>query len=157
MKSITLHSGRELLVDDQDFDWVSRIKWYDTGKHAQRQWLVNGVKHSQYLHCMLMSDTDKYVDHIDGNGLNNQTSNLRTCTHAQNMKNQKMRRTNKSGFKGVSFYKQTKRWVAYVRIGKKSKTIGYYDSPEEAAKMYDSEALKYYGEFARTNEQMGLL
>lgn len=49
--------------------------------------------------------------------------------------------TNKSGFKGVSFFQRTKKW----RAGIGTRTIGYYDRPEDAAIAYDKAAIELWG------------
>ena len=59
--------------------------------------------------------------------------------------------TNKSGFRGVHFHKHNKRWRAQIGYNYKLITIGYYDTPEEAARAYDAKAKELRGEFARLN------
>jgi len=96
------------------------------------------------------------VDHQDNDGLNNQRLNLR-CTSTQNPHNSKMRADNTSGFKGVSKYKPTQKWRAGIMLKGKSINLGYFLTPLEAAKKYDQEALKLFGDFALTNQSLGLL
>ena len=75
------------------------------------------------------------VDHIDGNGLNNQKSNLRNCTHKENMWNQHgIRPTNTSGHVGVSWHKQVGKWRAQVQISGKFHHLGLFSTKEEAIK-----------------------
>lgn len=93
----------------------------------------------------------KHIDHIDGNKANNRISNLRVCTHNQNQHNQGIRKTNKSGYKGVSWMKSVQKWHAQICANSKVTHLGFYSTPEEAAKVYDRAALDIHGEFAWTN------
>jgi hypothetical protein len=87
------------------------------------------------------------VDHRDGDGLNNRRYNLRVCTHAQNGANQRIPKNNRSGFKGVYRQKDCDGWCAKIR----STYLGLYDSAEEAARAYDTAAVRTFGEFASLN------
>jgi hypothetical protein len=79
----------------------------------------------------------KYIDHINGDKTDNRIINLREATHSENMQNIKgPLRGNKSGFLGVSWSSQNKKWVAQIRCNGSLKVIGRYDSPEEAGLAY---------------------
>jgi hypothetical protein len=86
---------------------------------------------------------DLQIDHIDGNGLNNQKSNLRVVTHRENHQNRQHKKSSK--FPGVSWNKKIKKWNAKIRIGNKSLHLGYFYDEEEASKAY-SLALKQFVE-----------
>lgn len=91
------------------------------------------------------------VDHIDGNGLNNQKSNLRQCTYAQNKQNSRKRKRTSSQFKGVNFHKGGQNWQAYITVNKKRIWLGRFNSEIEAASIYDAKARECFGEYAVTN------
>src|SRR6478736_3191496 len=55
------------------------------------------------------------VDHKDGNGLNNCIENVRLCTTAQNQWNRGKSRTSSSGYKGVTWDRRKRRWLARIR------------------------------------------
>ena len=93
------------------------------------------------------------VDHKDRNSLNNQRENLRIANESQNGANTGLRANSTSGLKGVCWDKWTSRWM--VSVG--HKYIGRFDTPEEAARAYDVKAKEMFGEFASTNEKLGLL
>jgi hypothetical protein len=101
-----------------------------------------------YMHRMLVPGAER-VDHRDGNGLNNQRANLRACTHAENMRNQRPQRGRR--FKGA-YPAKGGRWRSYIKPpGQALRSLGTFATEEEAARAYDSAALAAYGEFARLN------
>lgn len=150
-KKILLTQNKFAVVDDDDFEYLSQFNW-DTKKsrgtfYARR--FLSGKR--IMMHNEIMKPTSgMFVDHIDGNGQNNQKSNLRICTFAQNNRNASKRKDNTSGFKGVSKAKNGK-WYAQVRINGKHVLSKLFDSPIDAAHAYDEAAKQYFGEFARTN------
>jgi hypothetical protein len=102
----------------------------------------------------VIDDPTVEVDHRDGNGLNNRRrSNLRVCSHSQNGANQKKHKNNTSGFKGVVLYKdnRSRPWCARIKVEGRHIYLGYFATPDEAAKAYDAAAIRLHGEFARTN------
>ena len=98
----------------------------------------------------------EFLDHIDCNPSNNDISNLRAATIKQNGMNRKKDKSyagiqTLSKFKGVSLNKQLKKWISRIGINGKRKHLGYFTSEIEAAKAYDTAAIKLYGEFAKLN------
>ncbi len=153
MKQIELTQGFTTLVDDEDYERVSNHSWCILKlKCCYAQTRIN--KKTITLHRFLLNLTDSKikVDHIDGDGLNNQKSNLRIATTQQNNFNRKGESSNISGYKGVVFRSKQKRWLAQIRVNKQYFYLGTYDSKEDAAKAYNKAAIKYHGEFARLNE-----
>lgn len=144
----------EVLIDDEDSEKVLKYKWYIAYDYSSRNKKLSRV-YTYYkgkwfsLHTFLTGYS--YCDHKDGNVLNNQKTNLRQSTHAQNSHNQSIRVTNKSGYKGVSFYKRYNKWVAHIIYNYKSVHLGYFENIIDAAKAYNEAAIKYHGEFARLN------
>lgn len=101
---------------------------------------------SKIVHCMMIGPIPYgyQVDHIDGNSLKNKKENLRLSTCKQNQGNRKIQINNKSGFKGVTFYKG--KWRANL----KGNHLGLFNTPEEAHERYMKEARIIHGEFARS-------
>lgn len=92
----------------------------------------------------------KEMDHRDLNRANNKWKNLRLATHGQNQRNGRCYKNNTSGYKGVHFHPMTGRWTADINLNKKPIYLGIFDTPEEAAVVYNRAAKKYHGSFART-------
>jgi len=91
------------------------------------------------------------IDHINGNGLDNRRENLRLAGRGQNQCNRGKQSNNTSGFKGVTWHKNLNKWEAGISISGKRYHVGFYKTPEAAARAYDDAAKKYHGEFARLN------
>ena len=88
------------------------------------------------------------IDHINGDRLDNRMSNLRICSKAQNIRNSKMKRTNRCGLKGVHWHKPTGKWRASITVDRKNISLGLYTNPEEAHAAYTAAADLMHGEFA---------
>jgi hypothetical protein len=158
VKQVELTRGKVALVDDEDYEWLSQWKWraYTTLKnksfYAVRTVRVNDHRTTVRMHRVIMDAPDNLeVDHIDGDGLNNQRSNLRLATRSQNQANCPLSSRNSSGYKGVYRYRPNGRWTARLRKGDRLLHLGCFDDREEAARAYDVAALEYWGEFARLN------
>lgn len=154
MKEIQLTQCKTALVDDDMFEELNKWKWC-TGRdwntfYAHRHGgKINGKQKNIIMHRVIMNAPfNMVVDHKDGNGLNNQRSNLRVCTQSQNMMNRGKQNNNKSGYKGVSWEKHRNKWKAQTYINKKHVNLGRFDTKEEAYKVYCDVCEKYHGEFA---------
>lgn len=88
------------------------------------------------------------LDHIDGNRLNNRINNLRVATSSQNQANSRVR-LNSSGYKGVTWHAQAKRWQAQIKDQTGCRYLGLYETPELAHAAYVAAAHELFGEFAR--------
>jgi len=156
MKEIPLTQGKIMQCDDEDFEWFDQFNWraHSDGKnwYARSTFkLSNGKRLSRTAHKFLMIGAGR-VDHIDGNGLNNQKTNLRPATTSQNSMNMKKGRgKNSSSFKGVSWNSKHEFWYAAIAVDGKDIYLGIYESEEDAAHVYDYAARIYFGEFARLN------
>lgn len=100
-----------------------------------------------YMHGTMPEGTE--IDHRDGDGLNNRIDNLRCATHAQNGHNTGLRRNNTSGVKGVSWVPGRGKWVAMITEGGKQRSLGRYDTFEEAIEVRRTAEAAYHGDYAR--------
>ncbi len=91
------------------------------------------------------------IDHIDRDNTNDRIENLRVCSTAENCRNQGARRSNTSGYKGVSWFKDKSVWFAQLMVDGKQKYLGSFTTPEEAAAAYDEAAKIHHGNFAVFN------
>ena len=89
------------------------------------------------------------IDHINGNILDNRIENLRKATYAENQWNAKTRVDNKSGIKGVSWHKATKRWLAQIKHNKTLHYLGVFKDKKKAEEVVRKKRNELHGEFAR--------
>jgi len=156
MKRIPLTQGKFAIVDNIDFEWLSKWKWYALKKHntfyAVRGVRQNGKTKRIHMHREIMHALpNEEVDHRNHNGLANWQDNLRTCTHAENTCNQRPHKGCSSKYKGVSWHKYSCKWQAYIRKNYKNYCLGFFVSEINAAKAYDVAAKERFGEFAHIN------
>jgi len=157
---IQLTRGQRAIVDDFNFERVSALKWYcypkKTGKfYAARHETYNGKRVTVQMHDFVFGERDRSleIDHLDGNSLNNTLSNLRLCTRSENNRNRGPQKNNLSGYKGVTTVKRKKgdKFKAKIEFNGEKISLGYYPTPELAARAYDRKARELFGEFARCN------
>lgn len=159
MKEIPTARGLVIKVDDSDYEELSKHCWSiwkaDNRGHfyaGRYQRLPSGKKRVIYMHRFLLGIVDgprhRMADHKDGNGLNNQRSNLRIVGPSGNGANRKLSKNNTSGIKGVWRNKATKKWQASVRFYGKAVHLGMFDRIEDAAKAYRDAAVELWGECA---------
>ena len=152
IKLIQALSGHHIIVDEQDFDEVSKFNWsIGSNGYPKRQFRQKGKNNTVYLHRFLMSPkSDEHIDHADGDKTNASRANLRLCNRCQNLSNQKLSKRNTSGFKGVWLHKHGL-WAAEVISKGERVYLKYFKSKEDAAHAYDTAAKLHHGEFARLN------
>ena len=107
---------------------------------------VHGAHRLAYLY-MTGGWPPEFIDHINGNGLDNRWENLRAATRSQNLANRQKPTKSKSGFKGVQQISPHS-WQASIRKDNKSYYLGLFTSPEEAHEAYKAAARELHGEFA---------
>jgi hypothetical protein len=152
------HGLKEVYIDTEDKELVEKYHWNVTKRQRTKDGFnvvtpnSNNELNSTLL-CRLLMDAEKgqVVDHIDGMSLDNRKENLRLCTQLENGKNTSLRKNNKSGHKGVCWYRHHdyNKWKAYIMVSGKFMNLGYFDDLDEAIIVREEAELKYYGEYSR--------
>jgi len=166
-RKIPLTQGKFAIVDPEDYEELSRYKWYAVrsprGFYAVRSAKANGLSHAvqngrigqknvRMHRVILKAPEGKFIDHINHNGLDNRKSNLRICTMQQNAWNMRKQRGNcVSQYKGVTRRKDTGKWQARIIYNAKRISIGCFDDEKAAAMAYDNKAKEMFGEYAALN------
>ncbi|NDF99268.1 MAG: HNH endonuclease [Chitinophagia bacterium] len=121
------------------------------GNRGYRCICINYRKYMAHRLIWIMHGNDpvEMLDHIDGDQLNNRIENLRPVTNSQNQRNQKLRKDNTSGIKGVSWLNAHKRWAGQVWHKGKLYRAGYFKDKDECAAAVRELREKLHGEFAR--------
>ena len=144
----------ELVLEDNKGKEVNRTKidLEDLGKIQTGKWsFQNGNKgyciriintKTTLLHHIILGRSDGFeVDHINGDRMDNRKDNLRFVTSAQN----KMNRSSK----GIYKRHDNKKWCATIRINKKERYLGSFETPEEATRKRREAESFYFGDYAR--------
>lgn len=160
-QEIPLTQGRVALVDDEDYERLALLHW-----HAEldcKTWYAihsfrgDGKYHNIRMHRAVLGfgSGDPFIDHRNGDGLDNRRTNLRPSTCSQNNRNRRLGVTNATGFKGVQrnrYCARTKKpWLGMIKFEGKTDWLGPFETIEEAARAYDAKARELFGEFARLN------
>jgi len=151
-KLVPLSKGKFAVVDAADFEWLSQYKWHvKEHKHTSYAETQKNGKLIKMHRLITGAPAHLFVDHRDLNGLNNRRSNLRLCTRAENIHNQRPRKGGTSRYKGVYWNKRSRKFVAQISMNGKKTSIGYFHDEIEAAIAYDLKAMELFGEFAYLN------
>ena len=123
--------------------------------------VCGNIKTIQIHRLVMMAFSDKYSDkfivgHINGNKLDNRLVNLRLTNYNGNSQNRKGKKNTSSIYKGVWFHKANGKWRTAIKINGDSIFLGSYNVEKKAALAYDNAAIKYFGEYAKTNKMLGL-
>lgn len=154
MKKLFDIHGNEIMVDDNQYDYLSKFSWHISpqGYAKKNKSKSPNGDHGILMHRMVLgAKAGEQVDHIDGNKLNNQLENLRLCSFSSNQANSKIKSNNTSKYKGVTFDSSRNKWIAQIMINRKHKFLGRFNSPIDAAREYNNAAIHYFGEFANIN------
>ena len=157
---IPLSKGYVTIVDSCDAGlasgrkWIANVAYRPDGSvrtvYAYRRQFFDGVLRTVYLHRLIAgTPTGMFTDHIDGDGLNNRRSNLRTADVQQNSCNQRLSLANSSGHKGVYWHKASGLWHAQIKKDGRKYSLGYFSDVEAAAAAYSKASTEIHGEYGR--------
>lgn len=152
MKTILLTTGETVKVDDIDFDRVSKYKWYNHQGYA----FCTKRTMKVFMHRLILdAKPGEFVDHKDQDHFNNQRTNIRICSWAQNSQNRfKIKKETSSKYKGVSWSKIFGRWTGRIVFNGKE-YAKKFEHEINAALWYDKMAKKMFKEFASLNFENG--
>lgn len=153
---ICVTDGAEIMVDDEDYHWLSRFPWYRGGLGQHPMTFLygkSGKGRPVYMHQLIMGGAVN-SDHKDRNVMNMQKDNLRLATHAQNEWNKSKQKTAagkpcSSQYKGVSLVQG--KWRAQIKRHGVMYYLGSYRNEEDAARAYNKKAKELSGEYVWLN------
>ena len=148
------NKGKYTIVDDEDYEHINQFRWcFGNGGYAITG-NTEGKPPRRIMHRVILNAPDDMeVDHINNDKLDNRRRNLRICSHKQNIWNNSTRSDNKSGFRGVGWYKPYKKWRVRITYNGKEYHLGYYNELSDAVSAYSKKAEELYKEFANRKEQ----
>lgn len=144
------HPNTFTLVDDEDYEWLNQWKWR-AKKGYSTFYVIRSVKgrpRTLRMHRLIMeAPSDMEVDHINHNGLDNQRSNLRLCTHNQQQYNRLPTKNVSSKYKGVLWHKKGQKREAKINYKGERIHLGLFTREKDAAEIYQKASKKYFGDF----------
>lgn len=158
IRIVPLTQGQVAIVDAEDYERISHNNWHAAKPnktrpfYAQRGGRKNGKPYGVWMHREIIgaiSGDGKWVDHINGNTLDNRKSNLRFVTPSQSNMNKSVKSNSKTGIKGVRWRDDCQKWEARITLQQKEISLGMYASPKDAHAAYCEAAKSLFGEFAR--------
>jgi hypothetical protein len=118
------------LVSDEDFEFLSSMKWYvnNHGYVYTSAWSRTIKKPIiTKLHRLVTNAPNGLeVDHINRDKLDNRRENLRLCSHAENMRNRSVQKNNKTGYKGITYSKERNKWQVHVYPNGRARAVGRF-------------------------------
>jgi hypothetical protein len=157
MKTIPLTRGYVAKVDDADYyRCIARGKWcaHTNGRNVYAERKISkknskgGRQTVEKMHSFILN-THHQVDHRNNDGLDNRRKNLRKATTSQNQHNARTRVDNTSGFKGVAWDRNAKKWAAYVYLKGKRVWSALFLSKTEAHKRRNLIVKRYHRNFSQ--------
>jgi len=157
MLSIELTQGYKAVVDEDDYEFLNQFKWHaliqGENIYACRYQTRNKKQRYVRMHRAILGvyNSSIDVDHINRNTLDNRKSNIRMALHYENLRNRSKQKNNTSGYKGVSWHKQLRRWSVRIKHNGKYHSIGTYYDKRDAALAYNVAAHIFHNKFANKN------
>lgn len=140
------------IADSIHYNEIKKYKWYKGGAGYCQSKIGDKIV---YLHRLVTNAPEGLVvDHINHNTLDNRSNNLRICTQRDNAHNKIINANSLSGYNGVIWSKEFRKWKVQIKINKVNKFIGYYNDLQKAIDARLNAEDKHYGEFAYNKEEL---
>lgn len=139
-----------VLLDDADREAFGIYRWSISGNgYVQRHHVIAPGKYTKIrLHREITGFPEGVlIDHINGNKLDNRRANLRAVDDQGNAQNQRLTLKNSSGYRGVSWRAEARKWYAYATIDRKMISLGFFDDVHEAGRVALEFRKKHYKSF----------
>jgi len=156
VKEIISTQGMIILVDDEDYEWLSKYRWGTyKKKNRYKYYAYASIDGKQRPIHRVLTNAQKgeQVDHINQNALDNRKENLRICSISQNMMNVGPLTNNKSGYRGIYYDRSRNKWCSEIIAHGKCYKIGRFDNISDAIKYRDAYALQLHKEYAYLNNK----
>lgn len=147
MKQIPLTQGYKTTVDSELYDTIAMYKWSYCRGYAVAEINGKSVRLHRLVAQLLGWPTENVIDHKDQDPLNNRASNLRVASTGENAINSGIQRRNTSGYRGVHWDKQKRKWSAQIGVNGKQYHLGRFDDKESAYKWRCIAAQAWFGDF----------
>lgn len=146
MKYIELTQGKKAIVDDEDFECLNKFKWrYLNGYAVRTVTISKGVRKPEWMHRVINKTPKEFLtDHINHNKLDNRKKNLRAVSASLNLLNRGVRKDNKSGYTGVYWHKQHKKWYVQINFLGEHIFVGLFNSKQQAIMAHSKAIDQYY-------------
>lgn len=148
---ILTKNGDVVTIDDEDVGVIDGTRWRSYAYSPTLRYAVRGSGATlEYMHRLIMSAAPgTYVDHKDGDGMNNRKENLRITSQGVNVANSKMFSSNTTGYRGVIVYRTG--WRAQIKFNGRNMQSFQLPSPYTAALVRDELARRLFGELTFLN------
>lgn len=141
------NTNNPFYVDLKNFNKIKDYCWNETKHHHGTRLTTRNPETGKQIRMHVLLGFKNH-DHIDRNALNNLESNLRPATASENSRNTPIPRNNKTGYIGVSWNTRQGKYEACIKIGDKTKHLGFFTNKEDAIRARLKAEKEYYGEFA---------
>lgn len=153
--TVSLTKDKVMIVCDCHAYLLGSRKWQyrSSGYAGLTTYLPVKRRRAIFLHRLIIgAGKGQIVDHINRNRLDNRCSNLRIVTNQQNTLNSGKRKTNTSGYKGVTKHKRSGLWQAQAMLNGKKFYFGQFKTIQEAVMEYDKQIKKLHGDYVVLNK-----
>ena len=143
VKVLLDNKNKEMLCDIEDWERLKEYRWR-VGRNGYAETTSNGVV-TPFHHFIIGCEKGNYRDHINRNRLDNRKENLREVTPFESVLNRGINKNNTSGYRGVTYSKRYKKWVAQISHNRKNHILGRFDRKEDAIAARKAGEIKYFG------------